>query len=71
MSDSNAPRLERFISRTALKHLIGDIADSTLYEWQAKNLFPKPVPLGAQRVGWLESEIIAWQQSKIAERNAN
>jgi prophage regulatory protein len=31
--------------------------------------FPKPVPLGERSKGWVESELIAWQQSLIAKRN--
>lgn len=30
--------------------------------------FPKPVKLSERRKGWLESELIAWQQSRIAGR---
>ena len=28
--------------------------------------FPKPIQLGAQSVGWLESEIDAWLRERIA-----
>ncbi|WP_288842486.1 AlpA family transcriptional regulator [uncultured Deefgea sp.] len=66
---TSAPRLERFISRATLKNLVVGIADSTLYEWIAQKKFPAPISLGAKRVGWLESEVIAWQQSKITARN--
>jgi prophage regulatory protein len=31
--------------------------------------FPKPIPLGERSVGWIESEIIAWQKARIAERD--
>jgi prophage regulatory protein len=30
--------------------------------------FPKPVKLSERRKGWIESELIAWQQSRIAGR---
>jgi prophage regulatory protein len=33
--------------------------------------FPKPVRLGPNAVGWLKSEIEAWQQARIAERDAD
>jgi predicted DNA-binding transcriptional regulator AlpA len=32
--------------------------------------FPRPVKLSARRKGWLESELIVWQQQRIAERDA-
>jgi hypothetical protein len=30
--------------------------------------FPAPVPLGPRAVGWLETEIMEWQERRIAER---
>ena len=30
--------------------------------------FPKPVKLSERRKGWLESEVVAWQQARIAAR---
>lgn len=33
------------------------------------SLFPKPIPLGARAVGWLESEIDAWVAAKMASRD--
>jgi prophage regulatory protein len=30
--------------------------------------FPKPVKLSERRKGWLESELITWQQQRIAGR---
>nr|WP_213396473.1 AlpA family phage regulatory protein [Yoonia sp.] len=32
-------------------------------------LFPRRVRLGAGRVGWVEEEIDAWIESRIAERD--
>ena len=32
-------------------------------------LFPRRVKLGAGRVGWVEEEIDAWIESRIAERD--
>lgn len=36
------------------------LSRSTLYEKIGRNLFPKQVRLGANMVGWYESEVIAW-----------
>ena len=30
--------------------------------------FPKPIPLGAKSVGWLEHEIDAWIETRIQQR---
>lgn len=34
--------------------------------------FPKPIPLSdtGRAVAWLESDLIAWQHARIAERNS-
>jgi len=31
--------------------------------------FPRPVQLSARRIGWLESEVAAWQATRIAARD--
>jgi prophage regulatory protein len=33
-------------------------------------LFPKRVQLGPCRVGWVESEVLAWLQERMNRRNA-
>jgi prophage regulatory protein len=42
---------------------------STIYELMARGTFPKPIRLGARAVGWLETEIVAWQRARVAERD--
>jgi prophage regulatory protein len=47
---------------------------SSLYNKLNKNspyydpTFPKPIKLGPKAVGWLESEIDAWLESRMASR---
>jgi prophage regulatory protein len=36
----------------------------------AEGKFPRPVKLSAHRKGWLEAEVISWQQQRIAQRDA-
>jgi prophage regulatory protein len=43
---------------------------SSLYALIAAGHFPEPIKLGRKSSGWLETEVIAWQQARIAERNA-
>jgi prophage regulatory protein len=43
---------------------------SAIYDGIADGTFPKPVPLGERAVGWIENEILAWQEARIAERAA-
>ena len=40
----------------------------TIYKFIKAGSFPKQVPLGLRAVGWVESEIDDWIQSKIDER---
>jgi prophage regulatory protein len=42
---------------------------STIYEKAAKGEFPKSVKLTPRRSAWLEAEVIAWVQARIAERS--
>jgi prophage regulatory protein len=47
------------------------LSRSTIYLKIAQDAFPKPIPLGARAVGWLEAEIQDWLQRRIdASRKA-
>ena len=41
-----------------------------IYRLVKRGLFPNQVRIGANRVGWLESEVEEWLASKIATRNS-
>ena len=43
---------------------------STIYKRIAEGEFPKPVKLGAKSVGWVEDEISAYNEARIAKRDA-
>lgn len=53
-----------------LKEVRARIPYSSVQIWRKESAgeFPRRVRLGANRVGWLESEIEAWIASKIGER---
>lgn len=55
-----------------LKDVIGQtgLARSTIYKYIDAGSFPKPVSLGGRSVGWVESEILAWIESAIQQRDA-
>lgn len=42
---------------------------SSMYAAIDKGTFPKPIRLTPKAVGWLESEIVAWQAERIAARD--
>lgn len=41
---------------------------TSLYDLMARGDFPRPVPLTPKARGWLESEVRAWQDARIACR---
>ena len=40
------------------------VARSTIYEWQSRGTFPASVPLGERSIGWLESDVDKWIESR-------
>ncbi|MCP1852113.1 MULTISPECIES: helix-turn-helix transcriptional regulator [unclassified Bradyrhizobium] len=40
----------------------------TLWRWERARQFPKRVTISHQKVAWLESEVDAWLQARIAAR---
>jgi prophage regulatory protein len=46
------------------------LSRSTIYSMMAEGAFPKPIQLGKRAVGWPESEIVAWLDSRKAGRSA-
>jgi prophage regulatory protein len=55
----------RMIRRRQVEARTG-LSRSTIYAGVAAGTFPKPIQLGAQAVGWLESEIDAWLRERVA-----
>lgn len=51
-------RLAEVINRTGLSR-------SSIYSYIKKKLFPSPVKIGERSVGWPESRIDDWVQSRI------
>ena len=58
----------KFKRLSAVCEAVG-LSRSTIYHLMEKGEFPESVPLGANSVAWLEPEIIAWQQARIARRD--
>lgn len=46
------------------------LSRSTIYTLMAAGKFPNSIPLGERSVGWLESDIDAWIDSKMAASKA-
>ena len=44
------------------------VARQTRRNWMADGKFPSPVRLGPARVAWLRDEVLAWVESRKADR---
>ena len=44
------------------------LSRSSIYLRIQDSTFPKPIPLGARAVGWLEHEVEEWLSSRVRER---
>jgi prophage regulatory protein len=61
-------RLHRVLTMGNLPQFVG-LRRSQIDELIRRGQFPKPVKVGERRRVWLESEVVEWQASKIAERD--
>ena len=55
---------ERFLRLPEVKHITA-LSRAHIYLLISKDEFPKQYKLGERAAGWLESEVLAWMQSKI------
>ncbi len=69
MADAN--RLNRMYRLHDLPQFVG-LRRTQIVELIKAGEFPKPVPLSdtGRAVGWLEHDLIAWQNARIARRSA-
>ena len=54
---------EKILRRTAVEEWVG-LGRSTIYAMMKAGTFPKPVKLGARAVGWRESDVLDWLNSR-------
>ena len=61
--------IQAILRRSRVEELTG-LSRSTIYELMESGKFPRPISIGAGRaVGWLEDEIVQWQNARIAARD--
>jgi prophage regulatory protein len=60
---------ERLLRRPMVRERTG-LSDQQIYEGIKNGTFPKQVPVGQATVGWVESEVDAWIQNRIALRDS-
>jgi prophage regulatory protein len=70
------PRLHQFLRLDQVRALTG-MPTSSIYDKMSRGEFPRPVKLSnnpkakKHSVRWLEDEVMAWQEARIAERDAS
>ncbi len=67
-TSENSRAAVRIIRRRALPAVVG-YSLSSVYEMITRGEFPRPIPLGRRAVGWIETDIVAWQATRIAARD--
>jgi prophage regulatory protein len=55
-----------FLRRRQVETRTG-LSRSTIYQYVKDGAFPKPIPLGARAVGWLESDIRDWIANRVRD----
>ena len=60
----------RFIRKREVMHMTG-LPSSTIYDLMNRDLFPAQLSLGGGKsVAWLESDVMAWMNERIAASKA-
>jgi prophage regulatory protein len=60
---------ERFINMEEVRRRVA-LSKTEIYRKMAAGKFPRPVPLGTQKVAFVESEVVAWMEARLAAREA-
>ena len=60
---------ERFLRRDEVSRTTG-LPVSTIYQQMSLEKFPRPVRISPRLVAWRETEILEWQEARIAERDS-
>ena len=55
--------MDRILRRAEVLQVCG-ISQSTLYEMMSRGTFPPSVRIGVRSVGWRESQIVEWLESR-------
>ncbi len=61
--------LSRFIRISEVQRIVG-LSNRRIYKLISDGQFPKPVPVSAHTVAWLEEELAEWKASRIALRDS-
>jgi predicted DNA-binding transcriptional regulator AlpA len=67
---STQPPRRRIVTREELRERLGGICFATIDNYVKRRILPRPIKLGPNRVGWLESDIDAYFDRLVAQRDA-
>lgn len=65
-NNTSTPAQKRFLRLPQVKELV-PLPTSAIYAAIQDGTFPQQIKLGARAVAWLESDILAWIDERIAE----
>jgi prophage regulatory protein len=68
LPESDMPKEFNVLRRPEVENVTG-LRRSSIYEEMAAGRFPLPIKIGRRAVGWIEGEIIAWKERRLAERD--
>ncbi len=57
---------DKIYRRPDVESLVG-LSRSTIYAMIADGTFPKPIKLGKRAVGWRQSDVLTWLESRASE----
>ncbi len=57
---------DKIYRRPDVETLVG-LSRSTIYAMIADGTFPKPIKLGKRAVGWRQSDVLSWLESRSNE----
>ncbi len=60
----------RLITKAELRRIV-PYTPQHILRLEKRGLFPRRIPVGANRVAWLLSEVEQWVAARLAERDAN
>jgi prophage regulatory protein len=69
LAPAASPETVRFLRMAEVVARTGR-SRSTIYRDIEADNFPAPVELGTNSIAFIEAEVVAWQQSRIATRDA-
>ncbi|MEW8508959.1 MAG: AlpA family phage regulatory protein [Candidatus Thiodiazotropha endolucinida] len=68
MLPDNGSHTMRMLSKKQVRELVL-YSPQHIDRLEKAGTFPKRVPLGPNRVGWIESEVMDWLKQRIADRD--